>query len=139
VTPPSQSTLPSTPVNGFATAPASNFPPASVSGITAAPANAYPAAPANGYPSDPGFAAPRSQAPSGIYASTPPLSRDWYVYQPDGRHLGPLSTTFLARSWLTGQIPRDVYVGAAGEPQWRPLAQVQEILEAASAMQMNAL
>lgn len=136
---PSPITLPSTPVSGFATAPANSFDPASASAFPTAPSTGFAAAPASAYPADPGLAAPRSQAPSGIYNSSPPLSRDWYVYQPDGRHLGPLSTTFLARGWITGQIPRDVYVGAAGDPNWRPLAHVQEVMEAASAIQMNAL
>ncbi|HEY6464331.1 MAG TPA: hypothetical protein VIY73_29390 [Polyangiaceae bacterium] len=96
-----------------------------------------PSTPVNGFETDAAHG-PRSQAPSGVFASSPPLSRDWYVYQPDGRHLGPVSTTFLARGWLTRQVPRDVYVGAAGEPHWRPLVQVQEIMEAARAMELGA-
>jgi hypothetical protein len=69
------------------------------------------------------------------YATTAPLSRDWYVYQHDGRHLGPLSTDFLARGWVARQIPRDIYVGTAGEAGWRPIAQVPEIMEAVQALE----
>jgi hypothetical protein len=79
-----------------------------------------------------------STAPAPLVASSPPLSRDWYVYQPDGRHIGPVSTWFLARGWLTRQVPQDVYVGAAGEPQWRPLGQVPEIMDAVRALQLPA-
>lgn len=76
-----------------------------------------------------------SQAPASLVASSPPLSRDWYVYQPDGRHIGPVSTWFLAKGWLAGNVPQNVFVGAAGEPQWRPLGQVTEIMEAVRALQ----
>ncbi len=68
-------------------------------------------------------------------ASSPPLSRDWYVYQPDGRHIGPVSTWFLARGWVARQVPHDIYVGTAGESQWRPLGQVEEIMNAVRALQ----
>lgn len=73
--------------------------------------------------------------PMELVAAGPPLSRDWYVYQPDGRHIGPLSTWFLARGWVARQVPHDVFVGAAGEPQWRPLGQVAEIMDAVRALQ----
>jgi hypothetical protein len=76
-----------------------------------------------------------ASTPVGVFGSSPPLSRDWYVYQPDGRHIGPLSTGSLARSWLTRQVPYDVWVGAAGEPQWRPLGQVNEIMDAVRALE----
>jgi hypothetical protein len=68
-------------------------------------------------------------------SSPPPPSRDWYVYQPDGRHIGPVSTWFLARGWVARQVPHDVFVGAVGEPQWRALGQVQEIMDAVRALQ----
>jgi hypothetical protein len=64
-----------------------------------------------------------------------PLSRDWYVYQADGRHIGPVSTSFLARGLLARQVPHDVYVGAAGDPSWRPLGQVAEIMDAVRAFE----
>jgi hypothetical protein len=69
------------------------------------------------------------------YFTSAPLSRDWYVYQADGRHLGPLSTEFLARGWVARQVPRDIWVGAAGEAGWRPIAQVPEIMEAVRALE----
>lgn len=74
-------------------------------------------------------------APMELVASSPPLSRDWYVYQPDGRHIGPVSTWFLARGWVARQVPHDIYVGTAGESQWRPLGQVEEIMNAVRALQ----
>jgi hypothetical protein len=80
-----------------------------------------------------------SPAPMEGVASSPPLSRDWYVYQADGRHIGPVSTWFLARGWLAGQVPRDIFVGTAGEAQWRPLGQVEEIMEAVRALQVPML
>jgi hypothetical protein len=64
-----------------------------------------------------------------------PLSRDWYLYMADGRHLGPLSTEFLARGWMSGQVPPHVYVGTAGEQGWVPIAQVAEIMDAVRALQ----
>ncbi|HEY3817904.1 MAG TPA: DUF4339 domain-containing protein [Polyangiaceae bacterium] len=77
--------------------------------------------------------------PMEMVAPTPPLSRDWYVYQPDGRHIGPVSTWFLARGWVARQVPHDVYVGTAGEAQWRPLGQVDEIMDAVRALQAPSL
>ncbi|MGD0525088.1 MAG: GYF domain-containing protein [Polyangiaceae bacterium] len=74
-------------------------------------------------------------SPMELVTSTPPLSRDWYVYQPDGRHIGPVSTWFLARGWVACQVPHDIYVGTAGEPQWRPLGQVEEIMNAVRALE----
>jgi len=78
-------------------------------------------------------------APMALVSSRPPLSRDWYVYQPDGRHIGPVSTWFLARGWLARQVPHDVFVDAAGEAQWIPLGQAQEIMEAVRALQAPGL
>jgi hypothetical protein len=64
-----------------------------------------------------------------------PLWRDWYVYQADGRHIGPLSTETLARAWLNRQVPQGVCVGAAGDGRWWPLEAVSELMEAARALQ----
>lgn len=79
--------------------------------------------------------APPPTLPSTPVAACAPVvapgpSRDWYVYQPDGRHIGPVSTSFLARGWVARQVPHDLYVGAPGEPGWRPLGQVPEIMDA---------
>jgi len=74
-------------------------------------------------------------APTELAAASTTLSRDWYVYQSDGRHLGPVSTWFLARGWVARQVPHDIFVGAAGDPQWRPLGQVEEIMDAVRALQ----
>jgi hypothetical protein len=69
------------------------------------------------------------------YPTNAPLARDWYVYQADGRHLGPLSTDFLARGWVARQIPHDIFIGCAGEAGWRHIGQVPEIMEAVRALQ----
>ncbi|HEY8039617.1 MAG TPA: DUF4339 domain-containing protein [Polyangiaceae bacterium] len=63
-----------------------------------------------------------------------PLWRDWYVYQGDGRHIGPLSTDTLARAWLAGKVPQDSYIGAAGDTRWWPLGAVPEIMDAVRAI-----
>jgi hypothetical protein len=77
------------------------------------------------------------------FPAPPPINtapeRDWYVYQPDGRHIGPVSTWFLARGWLERKVPHDVFVGTVGEPQWRPLGQVTEIMEAVRTLQASTL
>jgi hypothetical protein len=92
-----------------------------------APASAEPWGPAPSYKPQPSYPPPAYSAP--------PVARDWYLYMADGRHLGPLSTDFLARGWLTGQIPPNMYVGTAGEPGWYPVAQVPEIMDAVRALQ----
>ena len=53
--------------------------------------------------------------------------KDWFVYQADGNHIGPVSTELLARGVLAGKVPRDAHVGAHGDPQWYPLLSVPEI------------
>lgn len=80
--------------------------------------------------------APVSMKPSRPPSVPPP--RDWWVYQPNGQHIGPLSTASLARAWLANELPRDAYVGAAGDRQWWPLAPALEILEAARALESGA-
>jgi hypothetical protein len=86
-------------------------------------------------------AAPRPSAapapvvvrPSRAPSSPPP--RDWWVYQPDGKHIGPLSTESLARACLEDKVPRNAYVGATGESSWWPLAPTIELLLAARALE----
>jgi hypothetical protein len=72
-----------------------------------------------------------------VPSGAPPalLWRDWYVYQPDGRHIGPLTTDTLARAWLNRQVPQGACVGAAGDGRWWPLEAVTEVMEAARAIQ----
>jgi GYF domain 2 len=77
--------------------------------------------------------APASVRPPSELAVVP--WRDWYVYQADGRHIGPLSTETLARAWLSGQVPQNVFVGALGDAQWWPLQGVPELLNAAKTIQ----
>jgi len=81
-------------------------------------------------------AVPGAEAPVEPSSVAPaPLWRDWYVYQPDGRHIGPLSTDTLARAWLNRQVPQGVCVGAAGDGRWWPLEAVPEVMEAVRAIQ----
>lgn len=132
--PPLATTLPSTPPQGFASSAAS----AAAAAAVSQPSGAQSASP---QPASTSFTSPASfpqpaPVPMDLLAGAP-LSRDWYVYQPDGRHIGPVSTTFLARNWLSGQVPRDVFVGAAGDPSWRPLWQVIEIMDAVNALQQG--
>ena len=149
--PPSQSfarpLMPSAPPEAYATSSsyATPSPQASPSSYGAAAAQA--SSSSYGAPSPSGYTGaqdePWGPAPSYVPQpssrppsySAPPVARDWYLYMADGRHLGPLSTDFLARGWLTGQIPPNMYVGTAGEPGWYPLAQIPEIMDAVRALQ----
>ncbi len=139
--PPAPITLPSTPAPSFASppTPSRSFTPFAAPAPAAAPGStpasgAMPAASASATLETP--AHPPSIPPQfAPYATSAPLARDWYVYQPDGRHLGPLSTDFLARGWVGRQVPRDIYVGTAGEAGWRPISQVPEIMEAVRALE----
>ena len=78
-----------------------------------------------------------SVAPAPPRMPSLPPSRDWYVYSPDGRHIGPLSTDTLARAWLGRKVPVGAWVGATGEQQWWPLDAVPEILDAARVIQAS--
>jgi len=77
--------------------------------------------------------APASVRPPSELAVVP--WRDWYVYQANGQHIGPLSTETLARAWLSGKVPQGVFVGALGDSQWWPLEGVPELMNAARAVQ----
>lgn len=79
------------------------------------------------------YGADASAVPPGAPPSL--LWRDWYVYQADGRHIGPLSTDTLARAWLNRQVPQGACVGAAGDGRWWPVEAVTEVMEAARAIQ----
>jgi len=54
---------------------------------------------------------------------------NWFVYQPSGNPLGPVSTDLLARGIFTGRVPRDAQVAALGESRWTPVMAVSEIAE----------
>ncbi len=43
---------------------------------------------------------------------------DWYVYQHDGKALGPWSTETVAGAILGGTLASDVWVAAPGGPRW---------------------
>lgn len=54
---------------------------------------------------------------------------DWFVYQHDGKHLGPLSTEAVADAILTGKLRPDVWVGAPGGSRWLRALDVPVIAE----------
>lgn len=61
--------------------------------------------------------------------------KDWYVYQADGNHIGPVSTDLLARGIIAGKVPRDAHLGARGDTQWYPLLSIPEIQQAIASLQ----
>lgn len=159
--PPAPITMPATPAPSFASPPTPSraFTPPSASFEAARapeppplPSPSYAPAPPSGYAS--GYVPVAANAagaahatietpmhPPSVppvfapYATNAPLSRDWYVYQADGRHLGPLSTDFLARGWVARQVPHDIFVGTAGHAGWLHITQVPEIMEAVRALE----
>lgn len=61
--------------------------------------------------------------------------KDWYVYQADGNHIGPVSTDLLARGIIAGKVPRDAHLGARGDTQWYPLLSIPEIQQTIASLQ----
>jgi hypothetical protein len=57
---------------------------------------------------------------------------EWFVYQPGGQHVGPLSTDALARGLATGKVPRDAHVARAGGGSWQLVTAVFELASAPS-------
>ncbi len=43
---------------------------------------------------------------------------DWFVYQPDGVHLGPFSTEIIAAAIMSARLSRQVWLGAPGGHRW---------------------
>lgn len=60
---------------------------------------------------------------------------DWFVYQADGNHIGPVTTDALARGIIAGKVPQDAHVAARGGAQWFPFASVPEIQQALAGLQ----
>lgn len=54
----------------------------------------------------------------------------WYVYNPTGNHVGPVTTDLLARGIVAGRVPRDSHVGAVGSGSWVPAFDVPEVAQA---------
>ena len=65
--------------------------------------------------------------------------KDWYVFQTDGHHIGPVSTELLARGIVAGKVPEGAHVGAVGDAQWWPLRQVAEITHAVEALRASGV
>jgi hypothetical protein len=63
---------------------------------------------------------------------------EWYVYQPNGEHIGPVSTELLARAMVGGKIPPDAHIGAKGDAHWQVIAEVAEIQAAVAAYNQQA-
>src|SRR6204780_4411599 len=94
--------------------PASNGRHAGNSGSSVEPARSY----------DRPGAAP---APRGPYNPPPaggPAMKEWYIYQADGHHVGPVPSDMLARGVAGGKVPRDAHIGQVGDAQWVPLMSV---------------
>jgi hypothetical protein len=54
----------------------------------------------------------------------------YYLFQADGKHLGPVTADVLARDAVAGKLPQDAHVGVAGGNTWQPMTSVPEIQEA---------
>lgn len=65
--------------------------------------------------------------------------KDWYVFQADGHHIGPVSTELLARGIVAGKVPAGAHVGAVGDAQWWPLQDVSEISRAVEALRASGV
>jgi hypothetical protein len=79
---------------------------------------------------------PPTVAPNdGAWLLAKPGMKDWYVFQADGNHIGPISTDLLARGVIAGKVQREAHVGARGDTQWYPLLSVPEIQQAIAGLQ----
>ena len=54
----------------------------------------------------------------------------WFVYQGEGSHVGPVSTELLVRGVAAGRVPKDAHVAMAGSTEWAPLMTIEEIASA---------
>jgi hypothetical protein len=54
----------------------------------------------------------------------------WFVYQGEGSHVGPVSTDLLVRGITAGRVPKDAHVAMAGSSAWAPLMTIEEIVVA---------
>lgn len=52
---------------------------------------------------------------------------EWFVYQPNGQHVGPMTGAALARGVLEGRIPMDAHVARAGATSWQVVTNVAEV------------
>lgn len=52
---------------------------------------------------------------------------EWFVYQPNGQHVGPMPGAALARGVLEGRIPTDAHVARAGATSWQVVTGVAEV------------
>ncbi len=55
---------------------------------------------------------------------------EWFVYQPSGQHVGPLTGASLARGVMEGKISRDAHVARAGSPSWQIVTTVHDVMHA---------
>ncbi len=61
--------------------------------------------------------------------------KEWYIYQGDGNHVGPVTSEALARGIAGGKVPRDAHFGAVGDPAWVQVTSVPEIAQAIRALE----
>jgi hypothetical protein len=62
----------------------------------------------------------------------------WFVYQGEGSHVGPVSTDLLVRGIAAGRVPQDAHVAMAGSTEWKPLMTVSELVIALEALDEDA-
>ena len=55
---------------------------------------------------------------------------DWFIYQPNGNHFGPVTTDLLVRGVHAGKVPRDAHVAPRGGSGWVALLAVPELVAA---------
>ncbi len=77
--------------------------------------------------------------PNSPQFSSPPVAdagtTQFFVFSPDGQHIGPASADRIARGVTAGMVPNDAFVSVAGSNQWVPVGSVSEIAAALEATQ----
>ena len=58
---------------------------------------------------------------------------EWFIYQPGGNHIGPVTTELVARGVQAGKVPKDAYVAIQSGGGWVPISSVPEIMAAIAA------
>ena len=59
---------------------------------------------------------------------------EYYVYQPNQQHAGPMSADDVARAVVTRKIPEGAQYAAVGDTAWGPLEAFQELANAVKAL-----
>ena len=64
---------------------------------------------------------------------------DWYIYQVNGNHVGPVPTDLLVRGIVAGKVPRDSHITSPGDIQWHQLLTVPEVTQALGDLERSGL